>query len=131
MFGKRKEETKTIGKIETVIGPDSSVKGSVFSKGSIRIDGLVDGGVSQADAVIVGETGTVNGDINAQMLIVGGKVAGNVQVTASLDLLESGELKGDIKTPQLSIHDGAFFEGNCTMIKKEPAFQELQKEMEV
>jgi len=129
MFGKKKEEKK-IGKIETIIGPDSEVKGTVFSKGSIRVDGIVDGGIVQADSVIIGETGIVNGDINAQTVVVAGRIEGNVNSAISIELLEDAELKGDIKTQQLSIHEGAFFQGNCTMVRKEvPEIKEKEEEV--
>jgi len=124
MFGKRKQEEKRIGKIETIIGPDSEVKGTVFSKGSIRVDGIIEGGITQSDSVIVGETGIVSGDINAQTVVVAGRVQGNVNASVSIELMDDAELKGDIKTRQLSIHEGAFFEGNCTMVKKEPELME-------
>ena len=124
MFNKKNQETKSIGKIETIVGPDSEVKGTIFSKGSIRVDGIIDGGIIQADAVIVGETGVINGNVNAQMVVIGGKISGNVASSSAVEILENGELKGDIKSPQISIREGALFDGNCTMVRKEGAFEE-------
>ncbi len=116
MFGSKKFEKK-IGRIETVIGHESVITGTVSTKGSLKIDGLINGGIDQADAVIVGDTGKIKGDITAQTVIVSGEVEGNIHSYISIELMEEGKIKGDIKTSQISINEGAFFEGNVTMEK--------------
>jgi len=116
MFGSKKFE-KQIGRIETVIGHESVITGTVSTKGSLKIDGLVNGGIDQADAVIIGDTGKIVGDVTAQTVIVSGEVEGNIHSYISIELMEEGKIKGDIKTSQISINEGAFFEGNVTMEK--------------
>ncbi|PIV19580.1 MAG: hypothetical protein COZ15_04690 [Elusimicrobia bacterium CG_4_10_14_3_um_filter_49_12_50_7] len=116
MFGSNKLEKK-IGRIETVIGHESVITGTIATKGSLKIDGLVNGGIEQADAVIIGDTGKIIGDVTAQTVIVSGEVEGNIHSYISLELMEDGKIKGDVKTSQISINEGAFFEGNVTMEK--------------
>ncbi|PIX14744.1 MAG: hypothetical protein COZ72_05380, partial [Elusimicrobia bacterium CG_4_8_14_3_um_filter_50_9] len=77
MFGSNKLEKK-IGRIETVIGHESVITGTIATKGSLKIDGLVNGGIEQADAVIIGDTGKIIGDVTAQTVIVSGEVEGNI-----------------------------------------------------
>ena len=55
MFGKKKEDV--FGIIETVIGPESVFQGTLRSKSSIRIDGKLEGGIAEANGIIVGEKG--------------------------------------------------------------------------
>jgi len=116
MFGSSKVEKK-IGRIETVVGHESIVTGTVATKGSLKIDGVVNGGIEQADSVIVGENGKIIGDITAQTVIVSGEIAGNIHAYVSIELTEDARVKGDIKTLQISINEGAFFEGNVMMEK--------------
>lgn len=111
MFGKIKEIE---GNLETIIGPESNFQGTVRSKGSIRVDGHVEGGLS-AESVIVGDGGEVQGDITAKNITIGGKVTGNIIASGSLELQAHCQVYGDIRTSQLTIAEGAVFEGNCVM----------------
>lgn len=115
MFGKK----ETIGKIETIIAEGTTVKGDMSSEGTIRIDGEISGHILKAAGVIVGKTGKVEGDLNAESVIIGGKVSGNVVASNNLELLSTAQVFGDIKAQTLSIQEGAIFEGKCTMSKKE------------
>jgi cytoskeletal protein CcmA (bactofilin family) len=101
-------------KMETIIGPESAFQGNLKSKGYVRVDGRVEGGVS-AEGVIVGEGGHVQGDITARSVVVAGKVTGNVIAAAGLELQAKGQILGDLRAAQVSIAEGAVFEGNCIM----------------
>ncbi|MBL8022852.1 MAG: polymer-forming cytoskeletal protein [Elusimicrobia bacterium] len=100
--------------METIIGPGSRFQGTIRSKGFVRIDGIVEGGIS-AEGVIVGEKAHITGDILAKMVFVAGKVTGNVTAAQALELQPKGQIRGDVRAVQLSIADGALFEGNCLM----------------
>ncbi len=100
--------------LETVVGAESAFQGTLRSKGSVRIDGKIEGGVS-AEGVILGESGEVQGDISARTVVVGGKVTGNIHATESLELLAKSQVFGDLHAPQLVIAEGAVFEGSCLM----------------
>jgi len=127
MFGK-KEDVGKVGKIDTLVGQGAEFKGTISTKGTLRIDGSIDGGVANAEAVIVGEDGKVKGDINAQTVVVGGEITGNIIASASIEMLPRSQVRGDISAPQLYIAEGAIFEGNCVMSKNqerviEPEFE--------
>ena len=127
MFGSGKTEKK-IGRIETVVGHESVITGTVSTKGSLKVDGIVNGGIDQADSVIVGDNGKIIGDIVAQTVIVSGEINGNVHSYISIELMEDAKVKGDIKTSQISINEGAFFEGNVVMEKHSSLSREREKE---
>ena len=77
MFGNNKNGHERLDThLETVIGSESSFQGTLRSKGSVRIDGKIEGGVS-AEGVILGERGEVQGDISARTVVIGGKVTGD------------------------------------------------------
>lgn len=114
MFKSNNSSSKVDAHLESIIGAESSFQGTLRSKGSIRIDGKVEGGVS-AEGVILGERGEVQGDISARTVVVGGKVTGNIHATESLELLTKSQVFGDLHAPQLLIAEGAIFEGSCLM----------------
>ncbi len=105
-------------KLETLIGAKSSLVGELEVKGTLRVDGRVEGRLS-ADWVILGETGFVKGEISAKKIIVGGKVEGNVRGFELVEIKAGGKLLGDILTHKLSIAEGGEFNGRIEM-KSEP-----------
>jgi len=117
MFGKKQEEKEKIRKVETFISQHTEIKGIINSKGSLRLEGVFEGTIEYAEGVILGETGSVKGDINAQNAIIGGKITGNITVSESIEILSNAQVYGDIKSNTLSIAEGAVFEGNCTMTR--------------
>lgn len=124
MFGKSTvEKAKETGRIETIIGADTVIQGTLSSKGSIRVDGKLEGGVAEAAAVVVGEKGEIRGDVNTRSAIIGGRVVGNIVTTGAIEVLASAQIHGDIKTAMLSIAEGANFEGNCTMTKEKSVIE--------
>lgn len=126
MFGKKISETK---EVETIIGEDTIIQGTLKTKGSIRIDGRLEGNIVEASQVIIGVKGYVQGDITAQSVIIGGKVNGNVTTLESIELQPGAQLLGDIHTSTLSIGEGAVFEGHCVMTSEKTKVIDLDKEV--
>ena len=118
MFGKNNNHKENGSHIETMIGSETVVQGTISSKGSLRIDGKVEGGVTEADCVVLGQKGEIQGDVTARSLVIGGKLVGNISANA-VEILTEAHIHGDIKTSALSIAEGASFEGNCTMTKEQ------------
>ena len=76
MFGSMKKHIDNpAGDIETIIGRETSITGDLQGSGNIRIDGRIDGDVSIAGNVVIGESGIVQGDIKTGNLIVNGMIA--------------------------------------------------------
>ncbi|HUO58129.1 MAG TPA: polymer-forming cytoskeletal protein [bacterium] len=108
-------ENKAMGRVDTLIGVDSSLRGSYNSKNSLRIDGEVYGNVTCEDGIIVGLKGMVRGNLIGKSILVGGKVKGNITAYQKLEVQNTAEIEGDISTPLLVVEEGAIFEGNCQM----------------
>jgi cytoskeletal protein CcmA (bactofilin family) len=108
MFGKGSQ------KLETIVGNDTRIAGKVSVKGTIRIDGTVEGDV-QADWVVVGETGKILGNTRTRGMVVGGSVEGNIEATETVELREKATMVGEIHAPKLAISEGAVFDGRARM----------------
>jgi len=111
MFGKRS------GNLETIIGDGTRVAGQVTVKGTIRVDGIVEGDV-HADWVVVGETGRIVGNTRSRGMVVGGSVEGNIEAAESVELTGKSSMTGEIRTPKLSVSEGAVFDG-CSRMRGE------------
>lgn len=116
-------------KVDSVIGAGSVVKGDIHSRGTLRIDGNVEGKVTADAAVVVGSKGVVKGTISASHVMVGGSVHGNVAAREKVEILSTGRLYGDVTTPaaKFVVAEGVIFEGRCVMSQPEAGKQRLPK----
>lgn len=115
---------KNTEKLESLIGSNSVVKGEIETKGTLRIDGTVEGNVS-ADWVVIGEHASVKGDVIARGIVVGGKIEGNLRASEIMEIKSKGRICGEIFTAKLTVAEGAFFEGRSSMQKEESNVVEL------
>ncbi|NNG46607.1 MAG: polymer-forming cytoskeletal protein [Deltaproteobacteria bacterium] len=111
MFG------KSSAKLETVIGGDSTITGELAIQGTVRIDGTVEGDI-RADWVIVGETGRIRGNVQARMMVVGGRIDGNIDASEIVELKDKAQIFGEICTAKLTVSEGALFDGQSSMKRK-------------
>jgi len=91
------------------------VNGKLYFEGAARIDGQVDGEITSKDSLVIGETAVITAHINATSVVVGGKVSGDINATHRLEIRPSARVVGNLASPVLVIHEGASFEGHCTM----------------
>ncbi len=99
----------------TIISLGVKIEGKVKSNGNIRVDGEIQGDITSQGNITIGENGEVNGQVNADIIAIGGNVTGTVNAKNKLVLEEKGNLKGDIFTKSLIVKEGAQFEGKCKM----------------
>lgn len=109
---------KNTEKLESFIGSNSIFKGEIKTKGTLRVDGIVEGNIF-ADWVIIGEKSRVKGDVNARGIVIGGRVDGNLKAKEIVELQNKGQINGEIFTSKLIIVEGAIFDGKSSMHKEE------------
>jgi cytoskeletal protein CcmA (bactofilin family) len=102
------------------LGKSVVVKGQIFSREDLTIDGEVEGTVElQEHRLTVGPNGRVNASVKAREVVILGTVNGNVEVSDKIDIRKEARLVGDIKTARIVIEDGAFFKGSIDIIRAE------------
>ncbi len=101
--------------VDTIIGSGTSFDGKLTAKGTLRIDGRVDGEVEVEGNIFLGENSVINADIACNNLTVAGEVNGTVTLAGKLHIARTGKVIGDISVGNLIISDGAVFKGNCKM----------------
>jgi len=121
---------KNTEKLESFIGENSTFKGDIDTKGTLRIDGTVEGNIV-ADWVVLGDKAQLKGDIAARGIVVGGRVDGNLKAKEIIEIKSKGQLYGEIFTSKLVVAEGAVFDGKSMMHHQEQTkvieFQAIQK----
>ena len=93
----------------------SRVTGQLSFQGPARIDGIVDGEVNCQGTLTIGEGAEVKAKITGQVVVIRGKVEGNVTAKERIELLAPARLIGNIEAPRLVINEGVVFDGDCSM----------------
>lgn len=119
MFGSKSTAQSTVEQVETVVGKGTYLKGVINAKGSIRIDGQLEGEIETEGDIVVGPTGLLTANIKARKATLAGAVTGNINVTDKLELLPTAKLIGDVNVGSIIIGEGAIFQGVCEMKRSE------------
>jgi cytoskeletal protein CcmA (bactofilin family) len=101
----------------------TKIIGDIFSESNLRIDGEVQGNVSTAAKVVIGETGLIQGNLTCQDADIEGKLNGSLAIEGLLILRETSKIVGDIQTSKLHVEEGAVFVGSCKMNSGAPIAQ--------
>jgi cytoskeletal protein CcmA (bactofilin family) len=93
----------------------SKITGKVSFEGPARIEGEVDGEINSKDSVVISESAIVTAQIRAASVSVAGKVSGDIVATQRIEIRPNAKVSGNITAPVLVVHEGAQFEGHCSM----------------
>ena len=103
------------------LGKNVTVKGQIFAREDLTIDGEVEGTVEcQEHRLTIGPNARVQAGLKAREIIIHGSIQGNVDATDKIDIKKEAKLVGDIKTSRIVIEDGAYFKGSID-IQRETA----------
>lgn len=99
----------------TVIGPSFVLEGDVDSDEGLEVLGTIRGKRVVAKTIAVAGSGTVEAEIDGDTVRVEGKVVGDINASARVEIAEDSEVHGDIRSPRVLIADGAQYRGNVDM----------------
>ncbi len=109
-------KTKQTDTITMLLGPDTTIEGTVEFENTVRLEGEVVGKIySTAGKLIIGETAVVKGEIMVSVAIIMGRVNGKIHAGKRVEVYPPGRVEGDIQSPAVLIESGVIFNGNCSM----------------
>ncbi|MGA3026777.1 MAG: polymer-forming cytoskeletal protein [Bryobacteraceae bacterium] len=103
-----------------VLGRNVTVRGEIFSREDLTIDGDVEGSVEVVDhRLTLGPNSKLKvSEVKAHTLIVFGSLTGKVEVVDKVHIRKDASIIGDIQTAGIVIEDGAYFRGGIDITKK-------------
>ncbi len=105
------DNMNTTGSSKNVLNSDVEIKGNIKFSGELTLDGKLEGEIHTDGTLQLGDNATINGNINAQSVVVRGKVHGNISVREKIEIKSKAELFGDIRASKLVIEEGVTYVG--------------------
>ena len=109
------EKTNGGGNGTTLISAGTTLKGDINSNSDLRIDGTIIGNVTSSAKIVIGASGSVEGDITGNQADVVGKVSGNIKTKDLLQLRGDCIVNGNVYAGKLQVEPTATFNGQCHM----------------
>lgn len=111
---------RSVEKFESIVGASLRVEGDLIISQSLRIDGMVNGNIYQADGssatVAIAPGATVNGNISVNDVIVSGAIKGNIAAPGRVELIETAKVDGDVTYGSIGVAVGARIMGQLRQI---------------
>lgn len=111
---------KSLGANDTIIGQGVTVEGDLKSDHDIWINGKVVGSVKAGGTVTIAADGDVKANVQAQTVILAGKLKGKITAQDAVNIHETAKLDGDIETKSLMVANGARLNGKVAMHQDKP-----------
>jgi len=106
---------KTTGKT-SLLSKKVKIEGDIQGDEDLRVEGHFKGTIKVAGDFVIGQSGVVEADVEADNIVIQGKITGNVLARKQLEIQSSGQLLGDCKAKSIDIREGAIFEGRSSML---------------
>ena len=93
----RKKENTTSDKITsaTIITSCMEVTGNLQGSDTVHIDGKVTGDITVSNALVIGKSGVVIGNVKAKNAIINGELEGSI-TCETLEVMQTGKLSKDV-----------------------------------
>ncbi|MCL2198621.1 MAG: polymer-forming cytoskeletal protein [Defluviitaleaceae bacterium] len=112
LFFKKPTPVSDLDSPSTVIGKDVYLEAARM-KGteSVRIDGIFKGNIEIDGSLVLGDSGSVTGDVRASYFLVAGEVNGNIACNSQLHFASTAKVVGDVQANSLIVDEGAQVSG--------------------
>jgi cytoskeletal protein CcmA (bactofilin family) len=108
----QRTESATKNGRESVFGTGVTIEGKIEGESDVRIAGNFKGDIHIKGNLSIEKGAHITAKINAASVTIGGELEGNVNASAQVKLLESGQLIGDLKASTLTVVAGARMRGH-------------------
>ena len=104
---------------ESVLAAGLTIEGKIEGNGNIRVAGRFKGNVNVKGELMIEPGASIDGEVKADTVFVGGEVRGHLVATSRVEFKESGTLIGDLKAGSLTVAAGSKMRGKVEFGWKE------------
>lgn len=102
----------------SIVNRDCKIEGILHFRGHLIVEGIIEGTLL-AESVFTEKNSNVKAQINATSLTIAGHFEGDIEVTGTLTLLETADVRGNIRCHNLVIDEGGIINGSVKFISAE------------
>lgn len=117
LFGGKKRLTS---RIESLIGPQTTVKGDLAFAGGLHVNGQIIGHVTTSDdgshMLTLASQGTIEGDVRVARIVLDGTVKGDVYASEHIELAANARVYGDVHYRLIEMAMGAEVNGKLVRL---------------
>ena len=102
----------------SIVNRDCKIEGILHFRGHLIVEGIIEGTIL-AETVFTEKDSNVKAQISATSLTIAGYFEGSIEVTGTLTLLKSADVRGHIRCRNLVIDEGGIINGSVNFISAE------------
>jgi cytoskeletal protein CcmA (bactofilin family) len=104
---------------DSIVAAGLAIEGNIEGRGNVRIAGRFKGNVNVKGELTIEPGASINGEVRADTVFVGGEVHGHIISTSLTEFKASGTLIGDLKAGSLTVAAGSKMRGKVEFGWKE------------
>jgi cytoskeletal protein CcmA (bactofilin family) len=104
---------------ESILAAGLTIEGKIEGNGNIRVAGRFKGNVNVKGELTIEPGASIDGEVKADTVFVGGEVRGHLVANSRVEFKESGTLVGDLKAGSLTVAAGSKMRGKVEFGWKE------------
>lgn len=113
--------------IDSVVGGNARFKGELNTSGSVNIIGEFEGKIISTGEVLISPGSKVTGEIHGGVVVVSGRVDGNITAKDCLEITKTGRVHGDLTGGKIIIEEGSSYQGKVSVTADEKGKEEDQE----
>ena len=101
--------------VDTLIGPQVTIRGDLEFSGGLYVEGRIVGRVTATEGeravLVLGEHGSIEGEVRAPIVMIDGRLDGDVHATDRIELAAKARVTGNVHYRTVEMHAGAQLTG--------------------
>ena len=110
----KRRSLDNLDKFPTTVGREVVHVGLFAGRDNYVVHGQVHGDSDIEGALMIGPDGLWVGNITADVVVVKGRVEGNIQARFKLEVRPSARIKGNLSGPLIAVAEGAVVQGRVS-----------------
>ena len=111
------QEEALSGNVTAILDQGTHFEGRLSFEGTVQIGGTFKGEIFTKDTIVINESAAIAAQIEADTIIISGRVEGNLFARRRVIMHPPAIFKGTVTSPSLRIDEGVVFEGASYMPK--------------
>lgn len=111
--------------VDTLIGPQVTIRGDVEFSGGLYVEGRIIGRVTaihgERAVLMLAEQGCIEGEVHAPVVMIDGRLEGDVHAAERVELAAKARVAGNVHYRVVEMHAGAQLTGRLVHADAAPA----------